>query len=154
MNMIEAGNHWRWLPFRQMSALPELPSVKLFRNSNATSFKFLAAFSSLWCSVPHLGQIQLRSSIVKSLLTYPHMLHVYNEANHLLASTIHLPCSSALAFSLLTKQPHPKSCTDFPWLFLSFKFFRSSQVLNFAMSFKDKVSMAITSFSSISKLPC
>ena len=122
-------------------------SVMLLSATWIKCFKLIAAFWSLLCSLPHLGHSHVLSDIVKSLLTYPHILHVFEEANHLSASITIFPCSSALVFNRWTKVYQPKSYTDFPWLDLSLLSFLSFHFLNFAMSFIDKDSMTMTSVS-------
>ena len=56
------GVRFRWIQILEPSARPAVPAVIKF-------LKLIAAFSSLLCSVPQWGHIQLLSDMVKSLLT-------------------------------------------------------------------------------------
>ena len=93
---IEAGNHWRWLPFDRV-----LPTLLLkFMFGKAKSLMFFAAFTSLSWECPQFGQVHSRLLSCKSCLTYPQFEQVLEDVTYRPILMTFLPCHSALYVSM------------------------------------------------------
>ena len=70
---------------------------------------FFAAFTSLSCECPQIGQVHSLSDNYRLCLTYPHSLQVFDDGSNLPILMIFLPCHSALYVSIWTNLFQAKS---------------------------------------------
>ena len=151
LHLIEAGNHWRWLPFwlglaakhscfievvwlisRHWRLPPQAWTPLLPRVLKALFLRLIAALTSRTWFVPHSEHVQLLSLSFRLCFTYPHLEHVFEEANHLSALMTTELNLGAFFSNIKTKFLHPVS-------FIFFAFLR-----NFAIPFKSKSSRPMT----------